>query len=256
MRPTAQLIYYNQVNPALAGLTFRGVELKEPEDAIEWSGRWDYGEKNAQKLGQKSKYRVIKGVDLKSVDVGSDGGAHVNGVVTEYEEREMPIIQKYIAMGHESMLEMGDATFFIECSRVVSHELVRHRLASFQQESQRFTKYDDETPEDLFYVPDEIIGSSMEDEYRQLMADTLTDYLNLKGIGQSSQIARYVFPNATRTRLIMKANVREWRHICGLRLDKSVQPEMRLLMRQIYDQLVEIYPNAMYGVLDGERKVR
>lgn len=278
MNPTAVLLYYNQVNPALAGIKFRGVDLCEPEDIIEYAGRWDYGEKNAQKLGQKSKYRVAKKLDATNVEVSANGlGLRVP--VTEYEEQEMPIIQKYLAMGHESMIEMGDATFFIECSRVVSHELVRHRMASYQQESQRFTSYKDEKVEDLFFMPPEFLddetsvweeyedpqggspvlideGVPVTDAVEEMLSSSKRFYEELMAAGIPKQIARYILPNAMRTRLIMKANVREWRHICRLRLDKSAQPEMRELMQQIYDQLVEIYPNAMHGVLDGERGVR
>lgn len=248
MKPFAQLLSYEQVNPLLAGIDFRGVRLIEPEDLIEYAGRWDYGEKNAQKLGQKSKYRI----SVKATPESEPGS------VTEV---EIPIIQKYLAMGHESMIEVSHATFFIECSRVVSHELVRHRLASYQQESQRFTKYDDETANDLFFLPEEIDGDLYGAEDAQaavksVYGHALTVYRDLRAKGVAPQIARYIFPNATRTRLIMSANVREWRHICKLRLDKAAQPEMQQLMKQIYDQLVEIYPNAMYGVLDGERGVR
>src|SRR6478752_6511258 len=103
MRPFVKLLSYNQVNPELAGIDFRGVKLREPEDFIEYAGRWDYGEKNAQKLGQKSKMLVP---DL----VG--GRDWVN------KEVQVPIIQKYLAMGHESMIEMGYAMFFITGSRV------------------------------------------------------------------------------------------------------------------------------------------
>jgi thymidylate synthase (FAD) len=81
-------------------------------------------------------------------------------------------------------------------------------------------------------------------------------YRELRKKGVAPQIARYVFPNAMRTRLIMKTNVREWRHIIKLRTDKSAQPEMRELMLQVYDQLIDVFPNAMHGVLDGGRAVR
>lgn len=261
MKPYAELLEFNQPNPirkrgftrirdafALAapineriepGLTFELTTniAYDPERIMEFAGRWDYGENNARKLGE-TVTRYIEGPTGKQVA-----------------EEETPIIRKYIGMGHESMIEMGDATFFIECSRVVSHELVRHRIASFQQESQRFVKYDQETPEELFFVPPEIEGGPWEDEYRQLCADTLTDYRNFRE-SVPPQIARYVFPNATRTRLIMKTNIREWRHILRLRLDKSAQPEMQVLAQQIYDQLVDVFPNAMAGVLDGGRGVR
>ena len=86
--------------------------------------------------------------------------------------------------------------------------------------------------------------------------DAFNKYLELRGDGVSPQLARYVLPNAMRTRLVMKANLRQWRHIIKLRLDTSAQPEMRELMQQIYDQLMDVFPNALHEVMDGERGVR
>jgi thymidylate synthase (FAD) len=228
VKPYAELLEYNQPSTIRRdGFTrirdaFPGLG-DNPERIIEFSGRWDYGQHNAAKLGQMSK---------------------LNGEM-------VPIIQKYLSMGHESMIEMGSATFFIECSRVVSHELIRHRIASYQQESQRFVKYDDESPEDIFYIPDD-----NDDDYRQTLEDAFNKYLALRKDGVQPQLARYVLPNAMRTRLIMKANLRQWRHIIKLRLDTSAQPEMRELIQQVYDQLLDVFPNALAGTMDGERGVR
>lgn len=234
MKPYAELLEYNQPNTIRKdGYTrirdsFAGLSDGDPERIMEFAGRWDYGVNNAQKLGELSKF---------------------NGEM-------MPIIRKYLAMGHESMIEMGDATFFIECSRVVSHELIRHRIGSFQQESQRFVKYDDESDiNGMMYEPSDNEGPE-DINFRAALKYALETYHELRGAGVAPQIARYVLPNAMRTRLIMKTNIREWRHIIKLRLDKSAQPEMRELMQQIYDQLVDIFPNALHGVMDGERGVR
>lgn len=258
MIPYAELLEFNQPNPIRKpGFTrirdqFQGLKASravppfrfpDPERIMEFAGRWDYGASNATKLGEKSKMLV----DGQSIDV--------------------PIIEKYIGMGHESMIEMGDATFFIECSRVVSHELVRHRLVSYQQESQRFVKYDNlaEWDEAMFYPDgtkdvkinpsDYSDDNAMEMMYRAYK-DAYFTYQRLRAEGVAPQIARYVLPNAMRTRLIMKTNAREWRHILKLRTDKSAQPEMRELMLQVYDQLTDIFPNAMKGILEGERTVR
>jgi thymidylate synthase (FAD) len=170
-------------------------------------------------------------------------------------EIEVPIIQKYISMGHESMIEMGDATFFIECSRPVGNELVRHRIASYQQESQRFAKVEASGDLDTYFFP-EFKDEETEVLYDRAIQHSIKAYQDLLDAGVPKQIARYVLPGAMRTRIIMKTNAREWRHIIKLRTDKSAQPEMRELMLQVYDQLVDIFPNAMLGVLEGERAVR
>jgi thymidylate synthase (FAD) len=296
LTPYAELLEFNQPNPIRKpGFTrirdqFEGlrstrdhviydkdevvltVPFPDPERIVEFAGRWDYGENNARRLGETTRLKVD--VKRRLEDTGEVVEESSNYV-------EVPIIHKYIDMGHESMLEMADATFFIECSRVVSHELVRHRIASFQQESQRFVKYDDVRADDLFYMPPEIadteenvfrdengiysqdepteewmFGIPAQDAMIGLYDQALETYKALRKVGVPPQIARYVFPNATRTRLVMKTNLREWRHICKLRLDKSAQPEMQELMQQIYDQLVDVFPNVMYNALDGERGVR
>lgn len=245
MKPYAELLEFNQPNPirkvgftrirdSFPGLSEkrsvlldgRGIgQVYNPERISEFAGRWDYGSKNAAKLGTPAK----------------DG---------------TPIIAKWLASGEQSMLEMGHASVFIECSRVVSHELVRHRLASFQQESQRFTKYEDAEDWEFFYNPmtedDVIEGPAIQAHY----VNALKLYKDLRAEGVSPQLARYVLPNATRTRIIMSANMREWRHIIKLRLHSSAQPEMRELMKQIYEQLKDIFPQSLEGVLEEGRGVR
>jgi thymidylate synthase (FAD) len=258
VKPYAELLEFNQPNPIrIQGFTrirdsFPGLEsyrpfpdddgmsFPDPERIMEFAGRWDYGQNNARKLGETTKMRTIT---LRNPDTDE-------GYVTS----EVPIIQKYLSMGHESMIEMGDATFFIECSRAVNDQIQRHRLASYQQESQRFVKYDELDPEyydEYLYEPESITSES-----GMAFGYALRAYKALREQGVSPQEARYVLPMAMRTRIIMKANAREWRHILKLRTHKSVQPEMRELMLQVYDQLIDIWPNALSGVLDGERSVR
>lgn len=183
----------------------------EPLDIIEYAGRVDYGDKSLQKMGDRD------------------------------------IIARWIDSGHESMVEMADATFRIECSRVVSHELVRHRIASYQQESQRYVRYDEEEPDDLFYVPPELDPTErfiLEAAYEE----AARAYKKLKVLGVKSQLARYILPNGTRTRLVMKANLREWRHFLRLRCHPSAQPEMQVIANQILDILWPMYPEVFDDV--------
>lgn len=203
-----------------------GVEfLHEELDIIEYSGRWDYGPRSIAKMGDST------------------------------------VINRWIGAGHESMLEMVDATFFIECSRVVSHELVRHRPVSYQQESQRFVSYKEEDPEALFVLPAEIEGN---EEAERLfwtgVTYVLRSYDALLAAGIPKQIARYVLPNATRTRMVMKTNLREWRHILRLRCHSSAQPEMQEVANAILAILLERYPQVFADVkadIDaGNRAIR
>lgn len=233
MKPYAELLEFNQPSPirregftkirdAYPGLAFgdeNSAGSYDPERIVEFAGRSDYGPKNAAKLGS-----------------------------------DETIISRWIDSGHHSMLEFASATFYIECSRVVSHELVRHRLASFQQESQRYVKYDDISPEDLFVVP-ELDGddTGLALKVAQEYEEALRAYNVLRDSGVKAQLARYVLPNGTATRLVMKANMREWRHIINLRTSKAAQPEMQELMGQVYEQLLDIFPNMLYNVKEQEK---
>jgi len=226
VKPSAELIYYTQVNPDSIGKggVVDEFGLREPCDLIEFAGRWDYGPKSANKMGDRA------------------------------------IITRWLNSGEESMIEMVDAAFFIVCSRVVSHELVRHRIASFQQESQRFVAYEDEDPEDLFYIPSEYEGTMQGDILETAYGNSLKSYIMAGNEGVPKQLRRYVLPNAMRTRIIMKANLREWRHILKLRMHKSAQPEMRELMEQIHDQLLATFPDIFRDIKPwleaGERAAR
>jgi thymidylate synthase (FAD) len=214
MTPFVELLAYTQINPNLDKTKF---PLNDVVDLIEYSGRWDYGPKSLTKMGNRD------------------------------------IIGRWIKSGEESMVEMGHAVFFIQCSRVVSHEIVRHRLASFQQESQRYVDYTAETVEDLFLDTDD---PRMLESY----AAALEVYKETRGDGEKYQIARYVLPNATRTRMVMGANFREWRHILKLRMHKSAQPEMQIIANGIHDKLLAKFPEAFEDIKPdleaGERAAR
>lgn len=243
MQPYAELLEFNQPNiiriPGFTEIRDQFMGLRHPreirvpgsdsvyiindtERISEFSGRWDYGEKNASNLGSPAK----------------DG---------------TPIIRKWIASGEQSMLEMAHATVFFRCSRVCTHELVRHRLASYQQESQRFTLQ--VLDGDSFYIPtdlDEKIVQSFELAYGQAK----DHYEVLIDLGVPKQIARYVLPNGTRTRIIVSANMREWRHILKLRMHSSAQPEMREMMQMAYDQLIMVFPQSLEGITEEGRGIR
>ncbi len=208
MKPSVRLLAVTALEPDFAA----EMESDHPLKLVEYAGRWDYGPKSIDKMDPK----------------------------------DLSIIRRWIDSGEESMVEMVDAVFFIECSRVVSHELVRHRIASYQQESQRFVSYEDEQVEDLFYTPE---SQNNINAYE----DALYAYRLLRKEGVPKQIARYVLPNATRTRIIAKMNLRSWRHILKLRMHSSAQPEMQEVARQIHSILLPRFPEV-FGDIDGKTR--
>jgi thymidylate synthase (FAD) len=221
-------------------------DIHNAERMPEFGARYDYGEKNAKKLGELSKMRV-ENPHWDELDI--------RDAANQYVETEVPILKKYMMMKHESMIELSTATFYLEGSRVFTHEMVRHRPASYQQESQRFVKYEGQNPVDVFFLPPELDEADSE----QMLAEfkrQLEFYERMREKGVAPQIARYILPNAMSTRLIMQTNAREWRHILKLRTDKSAQPEMREIALMIHTQLSDIWPNVMSDVLEGERSVR
>lgn len=129
--------------------------------------------------------------------------------------------------GHLSVFEHVSATFAIEgISRACSHQLVRHRLASFCQRSQRYTRLEGG---DWYVIPPSIAGSDSEQAYRGYMAYARTRYESLIADGLKPEDARFVLPEACKTDIAVTMNARELMSFCALRLDAHAQWEIREL---------------------------
>jgi len=151
-------------------------------------------------------------------------------------------IQKWIEIGHESMVEHACATFYIRASRVLTHELVRHRLASYSQRSQRYVK----ESEPRYIEPAEIKGRGelAHERFEEVMEACWEAYRDLLSKGIKPEIARYVLPNACETQIICTWNFREIRHIIKLRASKRALPEMRAVASEIRRIAKEIAPQV------------
>jgi thymidylate synthase (FAD) len=144
-------------------------------------------------------------------------------------------IRRCIRRGHHSVLEFGTMVVKFITSRGVSHELVRHRLCSFMQESTRYVDYTDELPvifPSSLYLHDDI---GMEMAWRDTIYNTEYTYRRLVQCGVSPEIARGILPNDTKTELYVKANFREWRHIFDLRTNPAAHPDMIALITPLRD---------------------
>ena len=149
-------------------------------------------------------------------------------------------IREWIEVGHESLIEHASATFYIRASRALTHELVRHRLASYSQRSQRRVK----ESEPRYIVPPEL-GATVKNEnghaanfgtheiFEKAMQDAWAAYRKLLNIGIKPEIARYVLPNACETQIVMTMNFRELRHFIKLRTSEMALPEMRVVASEI-----------------------
>jgi len=156
--------------------------------------------------------------------------------------------------GHESVLEHSAITVKIICDRGVTHEIVRHRLAAYSQESTRYCNYKGGV---TFVIPPWVDIKSGEYEYdsalgtgdissikwAKLMWDSEWTYVDLVKLHSwTPQQARSVLPNSTKTEIVITANIREWRHILKLRTSKAAHPQMQEIMIPILKEFNKLFP--------------
>lgn len=146
------------------------------------------------------------------------------------EESAEKFIQNIIKREHESVLEHCSFSLKFTCDRGVSHELVRHRLASFTQESTRYCNYSTDKFNNEITVIEPCYFGKHEIPYI-IWKDACTfaekQYFELLNHGCSPQEARAVLPNSLKTEVVMTANLREWRHFFKLRCSPAAHMQMR-----------------------------
>jgi len=153
-------------------------------------------------------------------------------------DRMHSLLDRVIASGHMSVLEHINFTFSIEgCSRACSHQLVRHRIASYSQQSQRYVKLKERN----FVIPPTIRGN---DEARAIFEKFLDSakfaYEKLIELGIPKEDARFVLPNATMTNLVMTMNFRELYTVCQVRLCTRAQWEIRELFIKVKAEIKKV----------------
>lgn len=156
------------------------------------------------------------------------------------ETSHVAFIERLVRRGHEAMLEHGYATAYFRVDRGVSHELVRHRLASFAQESTRYCNYKDKDIE--FVEPSTELDADSMNAWSSHMQACEVVYNNLIKAGHSPQVARAVLPNSLATDLVVTANLREWRTIFKLRCAKDAHPDMRYIMIRLLSDMYKLFP--------------
>lgn len=158
-------------------------------------------------------------------------------------EKMGELLPKLIAMGHESPFEHAYATFRISgVSRAMTHQLVRHRLLSVSQKSQRYVS------ESTFgWVVPPTISTDDTSEFDRDMVTIRDMYTKWKEKGLKSEDARFVLPNACTTELVVSANFREWRHIFQVRCHRRAQWEIREVCMEI---LKVLHPHAPHVFAD------
>lgn len=150
------------------------------------------------------------------------------------------IIKLLIDKGHEAMLEHSRMTVIFRVDRGVSHEMVRHRIASFAQESTRYCNYSkDQFGNEITVVrPSYLFGdnsSASFNSWSRAMVEAENRYFEMLNQGHSPQNARAVLPNSLKTEIMVTANYREWRQIFRLRTAPDAHPDMRGIMKALLD---------------------
>lgn len=155
-----------------------------------------------------------------------------------------------VEMGHYSVIEHGNITARIVCDRGVSHELVRHRLAAYSQESTRYCNYSKEKfGKEIAVIKPPGLTEDQRDAWEDAMLAAAMHYFEMLEAGASPQIARSVLPNSLKTEIVMTANLREWRHILNIRVvNDRAHPQIRQALLPILRQLKTFMPEVFNGL--------
>jgi thymidylate synthase (FAD) len=174
-------------------------------------------------------------------------------------------VRMLIKRGHEAMIEHSYVTVKFICDRGVSHEIVRHRIASYAQESTRYCNYSKEkfgneiTFIDPFFFDPYHKDSNCECDscqkrlcWEMTMHNCEVNYLELIKYGAKPEEARSVLPNSLKTEIVCTFNLREWRAFFKLRCPKTAHPQMRQLTLPLYYEFLAQVPGLVEDIIIPE----
>ena len=165
--------------------------------------------------------------------------------------------EKFVSMilksGHESVLEHEKVTVRIVCDRGVTHEIVRHRIASYSQESTRYCNYSkDKFGSEITFIRP-FFWTEDEEEYKvweQTMQEIENAYNRLISLGAKPEEARSILPNSVKTEIMVTMNLREWRHFFRLRTSGRAHPQMREVAVPLLEEFKKRIP-VVFDDIDG-----
>lgn len=157
--------------------------------------------------------------------------------------------EKFISMilksGHESVLEHEKITVRMICDRGVTHEIVRHRIASYSQESTRYCNYTkDKFGGEITFIRPFFWNDDPEKfaVWQQTMQQIENAYMKLTEMGAKPEEARSILPNSVKTEIMVTMNIREWRHFFRLRTSPKAHPQMREIACPMLEAFKEKLP--------------
>lgn len=206
----------------------------------------------------------ITGINIEWLDKEPNGTQMIANIArmgricyqSEGKTSDEEFVRNLIKRGHESVLEHAKISVIVRCDRGVSHELVRHRVASYSQESTRYCNYSREKFGGVTYINlvpgleldpatqklNELQRDLILTEWMGACMDAEKHYLRMLELGASPQIARSVLNNSTKTQIGITMNLREWRHFFRLRCAKDAHPQMRDLALTMLEMLYSAVP--------------
>jgi len=152
-------------------------------------------------------------------------------------------VRGIIKRGHEAVIEHASASFRIVTDRGITHEIVRHRVASYCQESTRYCNYGkDKFGSEITVIKPPMTSDAQEKAWTVACEEAERQYFVMLEAGASPQIARSVLPTCLKTELIMTANFREWRHFLKMRLAGGAHPQIIEIAKHIRSVLTRACP--------------
>lgn len=169
------------------------------------------------------------------------------------ENSESSFIKNIIQSGHESVIEHYSISVRFICDRGVSHEIVRHRIASFSQESTRYCNYTKDKFENqiTFIKPCFWDENSLNYEiWKEMIQMSEKKYFELIQNGAKPEEARSILPNSLKTEIVVTMNLREWRHFFKLRTSPKAHPQMRELSIPLMLEMKKALPEIFFDFYD------
>lgn len=161
------------------------------------------------------------------------------------EDSYLKFVKGLVKRGHEAVIEHYSLSVRFTCDRGVSHEIVRHRVASYCQESTRYCNYSNDdfgteitVIKPLFFNE----GTQGYELWKEACENAENSYFKLLEYGCTPQEARAVLPNSLKTEIVMTANLREWRHFFKLRTSTAAHPQIREVVTPLLNELKGLIP--------------
>jgi len=186
---------------------------------------------------------------LKNIEIAGRTCYKSEKLITDDSAKKF--VKRIVNSGHHSVIEHENISVRFICDRGVTHELVRHRLAVYSQESTRYCNYSGGV---TFIIPPWVdiepgeynfkhqFKSSADNIWGRNLLHLETAYIQLLNNGWSPQQARSILPNSLKTEIVTTCNIREWRHILNLRCSKAAHPQIREIMLSLLKEFHEKIP--------------